>query len=881
MTLTPALWQQLQALFNEALGLPIEKREAWLRAQVHVEEFLIERVITMLTADAQLEQIPEQSAASALIGEPEIRPGEKLGVYTIEKLIGAGGMGQVYLAARTDGVVAQQVAIKLLHGFGNTQELKRRFDQERRILAKLQHPGIARFLDAGTGAKGRPYVVMEYVEGESISDYCTKSKLDLPAKLALFAQVLNAVAYAHSQLIVHRDIKPSNVLVNLAGQIRLLDFGIAKPLLDLDKSLRTSEQTATALRTFSIRYAAPEQISGVASGVSCDIYALGGLLYELLTGKTALELSDKSFADAASTIQYALPILPSAHKNAALPAKLLKGDLDRICLHALKKGPNERYASAEAFLRDITCVQNGEPISLRSSVASYRFRKFVARYKLPVALAAALIFGLGTSSSVLFMQQGQLVAQRDVAKAEQLRAEQAQKRAAGVTELLLSAFRAADPSQNRGEKLLAREVIDQAALGLEDNSLDAESAVTLSTTLASVYHSLGLHDKARKLIDHALTQANAAASIAQAQLWQLNAAVYHAMGQREGRAAAIKQAGLFLKGSDPLSPDGVKQQLLEIALLRETRTSAQSQRSARQLDRDVAHRYGESHPLSVETAISVLAYTGSLERDEEVTELINNRLSGRKLDSLDINQLMLLKDRAYLHLDVGRLTEARKDIEHFGNSTERLYGKNHRAYASFLNLKARLFTDQERFNDALLTYKDLVSLIESLEGESVTLALALNNESLAYQKLSDFRPALQCLTRAKAIVLKLLPDSHRFLATIRGNLGGVYLSLAQLKNAERELLASLEIFERIFKNGQNADVDDKHLDLAEVYMRLSQHEKSKKHWCLAGFHLKGEGKSTEFKESKLRLSKAFQPFFSSQQDKIHEIDTYITHNCKL
>jgi eukaryotic-like serine/threonine-protein kinase len=559
-TLTPALWQRLQALFNQAFELPIADREMWLRSQPQAEEALVQRVLKMLEADAALDQIPEQSASSALIGEPEIRPGEKLGVYTIKKLIGAGGMGQVYLAARTDGVVAQQVAIKLLHGFGNTQELKRRFDQERRILARLQHPSIARFLDAGADKKGRPYVVMEFIDGASISDFCARQKLELPARLALFTQVLDAVVYAHAQLIVHRDIKPSNVLVDSSGQVRLLDFGIAKPLLDLDDSLRAGERTATAMSSFSMRYAAPEQLSGAATGVSCDIYALGGLLFELLTGNPPLDLDDKSFADAANAIQYTLPMLPSAHKDAPVSAKLLKGDLDRICLHALKKGPNERYASAEAFRRDIISVLNREPISLRSGVASYRARKFVGRYKLPVALAATLILGLTASSTVLYLQQSRLKIERDRAQAEQQRAEQEQTRATSVTELLLSAFRAADPSQNRGEKLLAREVLDQAALKLEDASLDAASMVTLSTTLGTVYHSLGLHPNARKLVDHALRQASTAPAIEQAQLWHLNAALHLQADQRTERTAAVKQSALLLKGTDPLSPVGIRQQ---------------------------------------------------------------------------------------------------------------------------------------------------------------------------------------------------------------------------------------------------------------------------------------------------------------------------------
>jgi eukaryotic-like serine/threonine-protein kinase len=572
--MTSHRWQQVQALFAQALEQPFTKRAAWIET-LEVEPALIAELKAMLSADAalsdQVTQLPcrligETPMAAAMLAEQashEANIGQQFGNYRVLSFIGAGGMGQVYRAERADGVVRQEVAIKLLSGFGSSEALLRRFDMERRILAKLQHPGIARFLDAGSvseqGRTTRPYVVMELVDGIPINQYCNAQGLDIAQRVELFMRVMDAVAYAHGQLIVHRDLKPGNVLVDRDGNPRLLDFGIAKPLADLDSELSSSERTSTHIRSFSARYAAPEQVRGESTSVACDIYALGGMLYELLCANHALNLDDLSWAQALHVIEHDVPQAPSlrvAQKPLPYTVKSLSGDLDRIVLHALKKLPLERYASVEAMRMDLGRYLSGEPISLRSSITSYRVRKFVSRYKLPVLLASSLVIGSLSTSVVLWNQQRALTLQRDRAFAEQERAE-------GVTNLLLSAFKAADPSQNRGNEVKAREVLDQAAQSLLQSSMAPTANAELTRAILQVYASLGLYPESVSLWQHGLKlAAKMPSSESKVRLLQEIANAQGESGKSVERHQTTVQARAALLGSGSLSQLLEAEQLL-------------------------------------------------------------------------------------------------------------------------------------------------------------------------------------------------------------------------------------------------------------------------------------------------------------------------------
>jgi serine/threonine protein kinase len=307
-------------------------------------------------------------------------PGVRCGSYRLVRLLGRGGMGEVFLAERADGQIKQRVAIKLLCRSVASPALRSRFLQERQILASLQHPGIARLLDVGETAEGRPYLVLDYIDGVPIDVY--SRNLDLNGKLRLFLGVCDAVAYAHRNLIIHRDIKPSNILVDATGQPKLLDFGIAK-ILDVG-----TDQTRTQERLLTPDYASPEQVRGAAQSTATDVYSLGAVLYRLLTGQSPHTFPNSTEGAIDAAICTADPV-PARRLNPELPA-----DLEFILLKALRKEPEERYTTVEQLADDLKAFLESRPLRARSSNFWYRSRKFVRRYWMPVSAAAVVTFSL-------------------------------------------------------------------------------------------------------------------------------------------------------------------------------------------------------------------------------------------------------------------------------------------------------------------------------------------------------------------------------------------------------------------------------------------------------------------------------------------------------
>jgi hypothetical protein len=364
-----------------------------------------------------------QAGATAL-PSPEPLTGQTIGAYTLESPIGQGGMGTVWVARRSDGRFQGRAAVKFLniaHLAGSGEE---RFKREGSILARLAHPNIAHLIDAGVSATGQPYLVLEYVEGSRIDRYCNAHALDVEARIRLFLEVLAAVAHAHANLIVHGDIKPSNVLVANDGQVKLLDFGIAKLLEDEAAPAGATVLTRQGERALTLAYASPEQVTGSSVTAGTDIYALGILLYLLLTGKHPAESALQSPAELMKAIVDIEPARPSditASSNKLRRA--LRGDLDTIIAKALKKNPAERYVSVTALAEDLRRYLKHEPIGARPDTLAYRAKKFARRNRIPVALAAA-VFAATAAGIVATMAQARTTRmERDFALRQLSRAE--------------------------------------------------------------------------------------------------------------------------------------------------------------------------------------------------------------------------------------------------------------------------------------------------------------------------------------------------------------------------------------------------------------------------------------------------------------------------
>src|SRR5688500_3990721 len=433
----------------------------------------------------------------------------RIGPYRILRELGQGGMGVVYLAARADEQFRKRVALKVIRSGGASEEVVRHFKRERQILAGLDHPNIARLLDGGTTDDGLPYFVMEYIEGEPLLEYCDSRKLPVAERLKLFQAICSAVQYAHRNLVVHRDIKPGDILVAEDGSPKLLDFGIAKLL---NPELAGEALIATAM-SMTPTYASPEQARGERITTATDVYSLGVVLYELLTGHLPYRLLSRQPLEILKAISEQEPEKASTAIERAENKlqRRLRGDLDNILMLALRKEPPRRYASVEAFSDDIRRYLEGLPVKARQPTAAYRTGKFLRRHVAGVAASAVFVGLLIGFAAAMAVQSARVTRERDLAEQERAAAQQERETAQRVSAFLVDLFRVSDPSRSRGETITAREVLDRGTTKIATELKDEpEVRATLMSTMGTVYSNLGLYDKALSLLEEALQTRKAA-----------------------------------------------------------------------------------------------------------------------------------------------------------------------------------------------------------------------------------------------------------------------------------------------------------------------------------------------------------------------------------
>ncbi len=500
-------WPALEALLNEALEVPEEQRTAWIDALTGERarfQSPLRRLLVRsgdIRARAFLETLPPLSAAREFVTAPAVTPreGQVIGQYQLISALGAGGMGSVWLAAQVGGELRRQVALKLPH-LNWESGLNERLTRERDILAALEHPNIARLYDAGVDQHGRPYLVIEYVKGEPIDAYCASRSLSIDQRLALILQVAIAVAYAHTRLIIHRDLKPSNVLVTADGQVRLLDFGIAK-LMDREGA-GDSELTAIAGRVLTVNYASPEQIRGEPIGTASDVYSLGVIAFQLLTGSLPYRLAHTGPAALSEALKsLEIPAASRVATEAGQRARL-RGDLDAILNKALKKNPAERYQTIDAFAADIRRELAGEPVLARPDSRGYRARKFVGRHRIEVGAAALILAAvLGGAGAALWQARA---ARIEATRADEIKtfvlsiladADIDSGASAATTALdLLRTARARVDSELSGQPAVRTELLNTIAYGLVGYGDTAAGAETAHEAIVLGTQALGAKD---------------------------------------------------------------------------------------------------------------------------------------------------------------------------------------------------------------------------------------------------------------------------------------------------------------------------------------------------------------------------------------------------
>ncbi len=763
-------WRRLETLFARALELPAGERTGFLDRTTADSPTLRAQLDALLDADPGAESFLEDAvgAGLGLVYCPVDQPGEtgetgaetawdwpadgarperRLGAHRLLAELGRGGMSRVFLAERVDGLYGQQVAIKLLLPGMDSRELLHRFETERRILARLEHPNIARLYDAGTTAHGAPYFVMEVIDGRPIDRFCDEEGLGVAARLRLFQQVCRAVHFAHQNLVVHRDLKPSNVLVTADGTPKLLDFGIAKlldPEADGAAGGADGDATRTVLRPMTPRYASPEQVSGDAVTTASDVYSLGVLLYRLLAGRLPFPPDGLPPGELERRIAEDDPPPPSAVAEPPEIRRRLTGDLDTVVLCALAKEPARRYHSAEHFALDLERHLEGHPVSARPATFAYRASRFLRRHAWTAAATgafAALLVAFAVSTAI---QSSRVAAERD--------------RAERTARVLIDLFEVADPA--RGGTVTAREILDLGTTRVRREVEEPPALrATLLETIAGAYRKLGLYDRAEPLLAEALALRRrgggdrAALATAIDQLGVIHALQGDYQGAEPLLAEALSLRERLLEPDDP----DLATSLNNLALLRHDRGD-----------------YAGAAPL----------YRRALAADARATYA-----PGAPANSITRSNFALLL------YDMGHYQEAERNFRAILETDRARLGADDPELAGDLENLGRTLRARGLTAEAEPLLRRALELVSASHGpEHPDVARALDD--LAGLLTASGRPAEAepLARRSVAIRVRILGPDHPETAASRLTLGRTLAALGRRVDAESELAHAVRTF---------------------------------------------------------------------------------------
>jgi eukaryotic-like serine/threonine-protein kinase len=809
---------RVDALFAAALDLPAAERTAFLAEACAAEAGLRAEVEELLRLAAAPGHGP--GAAALLAGGPRWRAhtidletdvatsvGVRVGPWRLDRELGRGGMGTVYLAARVDGGFEQRAALKLLQAGLDTADVIRRFERERQILARLEHPNVARLLDGGCAPDGRPYFAMEYVEGRPIDRYCDEKRLSVEDRLGLVVAVGRAVQYAHQHLVVHRDLKPSNVMVSDQGEVKLLDFGIAKVL---EAEGQEGEPLTRKIdRILTPEYASPEQVLGHPVSVASDVYQLGLLLYELLTGEAAQRVAEPTPDSLERVVCEGHPTRPSAVVTTSVTgreaaaarrttpsglARMLRGDLDNIVLRALRKEPARRYASAEQLVDDIERFRRRLPVRARPDTLGYRARKLMRRHPLAVGAAITLaLVSVGYTATITYHSH-QLARERDRARLEALKAER-------VRDFLVGLFEAADPYRTKGEMVTAAELLQAGARRAhEELGHEPEVQAAMLEVVGTVLRERASYDSAEPLLAEALRLERQLHSGDHADL----------AGALHGYAAVLIEKGQLARGEE-LAREGLSiQRRLFPAVSEEVATSLASVADVvlRQ------GRYAEAESLYREALGIRLGVAGS--QEAELAGLWNNLgvaldRQAKHAEAEATHRRALAVRRRLYEVDhpavseslnslavtlrrQGKLEEPERLYREALDIRLRVFGLEHPQVANVLNNLAEVQRRMGKFAEAEANHREALRIRRAVFGpRHSNLALSLHNVGCTLRDAGRTREAESLLREALALFRETLPAGHAHIAASAMALGRILVAAGRADQGEPLLVEALAI----------------------------------------------------------------------------------------
>ena len=807
-------WQHIKQIFNEAQQRTGDAREAFLDEACGEDTTLRAEVQSLLHAHENEGPVDQALDAiqAALHSEEHTAAmkGQTIGPYELIEELGYGGMGRVFRARRADGQFEQQVALKLLAARFPAPDVQTRFLVERQILATLNHPNIARLFDGGMTDTGQPYFVMEIVEGRPIDAYCKAQQLSVRDRLILMLEVCNAVRYAHQHLVVHRDLKPSNILVTNSGDVKLLDFGIAK-LLDPGAVHGTKvPHTQTGLLPMTPSYASPEQVRGEAITTVSDTYQLGVVLYELLTGCRPYQVENRTPSEIEQIIceeeptrpstavsQQAEPMADTPESSAQLGATL-RGDLDLIVMKALRKEPKRRYEAVEQLAEDIRHTLNGRPVSAHPDRWTYRAGKFVQRHRWGVAVTAIIMVLLAGYAITVTWHSQRTQAALDRAQEEAQKSEQ-------VTEFLVDLFRANDPSEARGETLTARDLMERGVERAERLEEQPEIQAELFDVVGRVYGRLGQYDDAREVLERSLMLRNELYEAPHPDMAKTNvriASMLRKSGAYDTAEARFREAvneQSRLLGSEHPEVAVTKSLLGGVLMaqgnLDEAEEMLRKARSIQEGNPDV-------DPLDRAETLNIFGLVlHNQNAQDEAESVLREALNLRRnqLGTRDPRVAMSLNNLAMVLRQRGD-PEAAEPVYREALSVKRaLYDNAHPSTASTLNGLGLVLQDQEKYNAAESILQDALAMRRETLGPShPRTAGTLNNLGNVLESQGRFEEAAARIREARTQFQSALGETHPYVAHPTVGLARLHMKQDRPEAAEPLLRTALLIRKEAF-----------------------------------------------------------------------------------
>lgn len=849
-------WDRIQALFEAALELDPSARDDFIAGECSGDGELEREVRSLLEADAREGGLLDINAGDLLPDtEAAFSPGTVIGEYRIVRQLGAGGMGAVFLAERADEEFQQQVALKIVRRGMNSDEILNRFRRERQILAGLNHPHIGRLYDGGIAETGVPYFTLEYIDGITIDTYCDENQLTIAERLRKFLTICDAVDYAHRNLIVHRDLKPGNILVTEGGTVKLLDFGIAKLIGGAAGQEVDVDLTRTGVRLLTPRYASPEQVRGQPVTTASDVYSLGVILYELMTGAQPYVISgghsDRDIEKAICTTEPQKPsssvgrvvresgavfseesLTRAGEARGTTPARLkrqLAGDIDTMCLTALRKEPERRYQSAGELARDIRLYLDGRPITAQPDSWSYRLVKFVSRYRAPVSAAAVLVLVI---TALTLYYTVNLSRERDRARLE------AQK-AVRVSEFMIDLFQSADPNMSKGDQITARELLKNGAERIEQElAAEPEIQATLMQTMADVYQQLGLYEEAEPLLVKALVlrrQLHGERHRDVADIYSELGVLMYDLGEYDSSETLYRKAYEIDRAVFGDNDTIVAADLNNIATA--LRVNGEDDEAEKLLRQCLAVRlsiYGEDN-LDVAHTLNHLGRLISQRGDLVEAE-------GYLRRGLAIRRTLLGEDNYEVVASLGALGGLLRAKGELGEAADmyrqgirimkKLTGTEHNYVGGLMTSLANILNEDGKYSEALRLFTEANEILEkTLPAEHPNRAYSLVGLGLALTNLNRFDEAIPYLRRAVALRRAGLPEGHWMTGIAESSLGLCLYRQGKYADAEEPLMSGYTFLEQHF--GNDSDRVQKALSrVVDLYEQWGKKEEAARYSAL-------------------------------------------------